>query len=325
MPIIHKRKDTSHPKRLRRILRKIATVILLFVIVLTLFSLIFNAFTQPTAFRRANFGKYLAINGAEVHYMEWGTGGSPIILIHGFLESTISWQSVAPLLAAQHKVYALDLAGYGYSQFNGRYSLDNEAQMVDGFINKLDLHNPILVGHSLGAAVVGDVALKYPRDTGGVIFADGDGLKLQPGPGWIRDAILATPFYTSIYRLLSHWTNLDTALIRRVCGPSCPAITPDITKQWIDPLHQKREEQALKSIASAGVIGLSTAQVATVHGPRAIIWGQYDKSNGGSLSGVIYNLHNPQVITIQGAGHLSMVAQPSQFAQAVESEMGHFH
>jgi pimeloyl-ACP methyl ester carboxylesterase len=58
-----------------------------------------------------------------------------------------------------------------------------------------------LVGRSLGAAVVGSVALKHPGDVGRVVFADGDGLKLNLGPKWLRSLILDSPYMTTLLRI----------------------------------------------------------------------------------------------------------------------------
>lgn len=310
------------PKPLwRRILRRTAIVAGALLLFVTLASLLFNALTQLPDTLAAPSGYYTEVNGERIHYQKWGTTGPPIVLVHGFLESTVSWSQVAPLLAKGNVVYAIDLAGFGYSQFDGKYSLNDEEHLVDGFMQQFHLRRPILVGHSLGAAVVGDVALEDPQNVGGVIFADGDGLPFSAPNGTIRSAIVGSPYFTSIYRLLLHTHSLDLRLFKGVCGPSCGTATPQLLASWLRPLHQAGEEQALKAMAANGVAGITPQQVAAIKVPHGIIWGQYDDSDGGSLSGAITNLHHPQTIIIPKAGHLSMVANPSAFAAAVKAEM----
>lgn len=53
--------------------------------------------------------------------------------------------------------------------------------MLAGFNAALHLNRPLLVGDSLGAAVAASVALARPVRVGGVVFADGDGLRSVPG------------------------------------------------------------------------------------------------------------------------------------------------
>lgn len=310
------------PKPLwRRVLRKTAIVAIVFLLLITTASLLFNALTQLPATLAAPGGSYVEVNGERVHYQKWGTDGLPILLVHGFLESTTSWSQVAPLLAKGHVVYAIDLAGFGYSQFDSKYSLSDEEHLVDGFIRQFHLYKPVLIGHSLGAAVVGDVALYDPQNVGGVIFADGDGLPLSALNGPIRTAVVSSPYFTSLYRLLLSTNSLDLRFFKGVCGPSCSAASPQLVAAWLRPLHQASEEQALKEMAANGVIGITPQQVAKIAVPRGIIWGQYDQSDGGSLAGAISNLHHPETIIISNAGHLSMVANPVAFAAAVGTEM----
>ena len=56
-----------------------------------------------------------AVEGAELHYVTAGTGGSPVLLVHGFPESWWAFHRVIPLLAARHRVVAVDLHGFGDS------------------------------------------------------------------------------------------------------------------------------------------------------------------------------------------------------------------
>ncbi len=304
-----------------RFAKRVAASLARAFVAVTLVSLIFNALTPLPRTLPAPDGRYIEVNGIRVHYQEWGLRGTPIVLVHGFLESTVSWDQVAPLLARDHRVYALDLAGYGYTQYDGKYSLADEERLVDGFLHVLRLRKPILVGHSLGAAVVGDVALLHPSDVGGIIFADGDALPLQPPGGRTLRSLLAdSPYFTTVYRIAFDAHVLDRLVFKSICGPDCPAATSQLVQLWLRPLHQAGAENALKTMIENGVIGITPQQVAAITVPRAIIWGQFDKTDGGSLRGAIANLHHPETKIIAGAGHLSMVAKPSAFAAAVETE-----
>ena len=57
-----------------------------------------------------------AVNGTEIHYVSAGTTGSPILLIHGFPESWWAFRRLIPLLAESHRVFAVDLRGFGDSR-----------------------------------------------------------------------------------------------------------------------------------------------------------------------------------------------------------------
>jgi pimeloyl-ACP methyl ester carboxylesterase len=196
-------------------------------------------------------------------------------------------------------------------------TLHSQAELVDGFDTALSLHRPLLVGHSLGAAVIGSVALQQPHDVGGVVFADGDGLPIGLGPRWVRAILLGSPFATTALRLGTRWPGAAGKFIRSSCGDPCPAATNALVQQWIDPLDQRSDEHALHDLMLNADYGLSSKQLAAISVPATIIWGSGDH-RGGSLSATITNLHHPPTYIIERAGHLTMLADPVGFARAVE-------
>ena len=81
---------------------------------------------------------------AVLHYVTAGAEGSPILLVHGWPETWWAFRSVIPLLAASHRVVAVDLRGFGDSTASeGDYTVEASAE---------DLHRLIEhVGHGVGA------------------------------------------------------------------------------------------------------------------------------------------------------------------------------
>ncbi|QGF23730.1 alpha/beta fold hydrolase [Raineyella fluvialis] len=215
-----------------------------FVVLVTLASVVFNAVSRPASTLAAPSGADVTVDGTRVHYQRWGSQGTPIVLVHGFAESTLVWGPAAEVLARDHVVYAVDLAGYGYTEYSGHYTLDDQVALVDGFVRAMGLDHPILVGHSMGAAVVGGVALRHPSDVGGIVFVDGDGLPFADGNGRPRGrpaaGIIGTPYLVSAYRLVTRSTWLGGRLIESQCGSPCRGLTPGLVDQWLRPLRQGR-------------------------------------------------------------------------------------
>lgn len=72
-----------------------------------------------------------------------GRLGHPIVLVHGFVESADTWQyTPARLAAAGHRVYALDLDGWGYSQRVAPFTAEHQTTQPLDFIAALHLHGP---------------------------------------------------------------------------------------------------------------------------------------------------------------------------------------
>jgi pimeloyl-ACP methyl ester carboxylesterase len=106
-----------------------------------------------------------ALNGTELHFVSAGTTGSPILLVHGFPESWWAFRKLIPLLAVGHRVFAVDLRGFGDS-----------APAEDGFDSCVaadDLHQLIahlgvgpvhLVGQDISGATLFRLAANHSED-----------------------------------------------------------------------------------------------------------------------------------------------------------------
>jgi len=92
-------------------------------------------------------------DGARLYYRVWGMERAElpaILLIHGFAAHTGWWHFVAPLLTAQHRVFALDLSGMGDSDHRSSYPPGWAASDIIGAIEALGLRSVIGIGHSAG-------------------------------------------------------------------------------------------------------------------------------------------------------------------------------
>lgn len=79
-----------------------------------------------------------AVNGTQLHYVSAGTSGSPVLLIHGWPETWWAFRKVIPLLAAAHRVFAVDLRGFGDSSAaDGSYDAATSAEDMHGLVEHL--------------------------------------------------------------------------------------------------------------------------------------------------------------------------------------------
>jgi non-heme chloroperoxidase len=91
----------------------------------------------------------------ELHYEDHGIG-TPVVLIHGYPLSGRAWDKQIPvLLGTGHRVITYDRRGFGLSsQPAGGYDYDTFAADLNWLMEKLDLRDAILVGHSMGTGEV---------------------------------------------------------------------------------------------------------------------------------------------------------------------------
>ncbi len=122
------------------------------------------------------------------HYRDWGGDGQPVVLLHGLASNCRIWDMVAPILAEDHRVVALDQRGHGES-FAPDEGYDFATVVADlkGFIDLLGLELPIVVGHSWGGDVALEYAVAHPDDTRGVCFVDGGTIEIAARSDWTLD------------------------------------------------------------------------------------------------------------------------------------------
>ncbi|MFF4488182.1 alpha/beta fold hydrolase [Streptomyces sp. NPDC001544] len=312
--------------RLRRWLRRAVSVCTVLLAVVTTASLVFNAFTAGRAAPPKGL-RYVQAADVRTRYRTWGTSGSPVVLVHGAFEQADTWSRLAPLLARDHRVYALDLTGDGYSERRGPYTVDHFTRQLLGFLGALHLggpgERPLLVGHSSGAAVVTEAALRAPGRIGGVMLLDGDALDTGAGPPSALKYVLIDPYRTSLLRLGlgSDW--LIRSFYDTQCGPACPRLDAAGVDEWRRPLRVPGAEAALWDMLGQGVPGLPADQVArlaAVRIPKSVVFGaQDDVFSEQTPQQTARRVGAPPPTLVPRARHLTMISSPREVAAAVEA------
>ncbi|MFF3441808.1 alpha/beta fold hydrolase [Streptosporangium sp. NPDC002721] len=105
------------------------------------------------------------VNGTTLHYVAAGTSGSPILLVHGFPETWWAFRKLIPLLAVNHRVFAVDLRGFGDSSNEpGEYDSKTSAEDLHLLIAHLDVGPVHLSGQDISGATVFRLATTHPED-----------------------------------------------------------------------------------------------------------------------------------------------------------------
>ena len=120
-------------------------------------------------------GKLIDVNGRKVHATDQGSGGPPVILLHGSNVNLRDWTySLAGDLAKKRRVIAMDRPGYGYSERGPeKWTPSMQAAQLRAAAHELGAERPIIVGHSWGAAVALAWALDAPQEVSGVVSVSG--------------------------------------------------------------------------------------------------------------------------------------------------------
>lgn len=104
----------------------------------------------------------------QVFYTDQGYG-KPIVLLHGFLESSNMWTPLIPDLLKTHRVITIDLLGHGLTGCLGYvHSMELMAETVNAVLNHLNIEKKTIIGHSMGGYVALAMAEKNPNSMQGL-------------------------------------------------------------------------------------------------------------------------------------------------------------
>jgi pimeloyl-ACP methyl ester carboxylesterase len=105
---------------------------------------------------------YVHYGGGKIYYSDIGEG-HPIILLHGYLESSDIWSGFADKLARSFRVITVDLPGHGQSSiYMECHTMEFLASVIKGLVDCLNISRVFLAGHSLGGYITLAFLEQYP-------------------------------------------------------------------------------------------------------------------------------------------------------------------
>ncbi len=108
--------------------------------------------------------RWVEARGLRFHVAEAGSGEDPVLLLHGWPQHWYEWRNLMPALADRHRVLAMDLRGFGWSDAPRRgYEKENLASDVLAVLDELGLGRVKLVGHDWGGWVGFLLCLRAPE------------------------------------------------------------------------------------------------------------------------------------------------------------------
>jgi pimeloyl-ACP methyl ester carboxylesterase len=219
----------------------------------------------------------------EVH----GRGkGRPVVALHGFIATLESWRGLVPLLA-DREVWLFDLKGHGASPCpdDGKYTVQDHADLVLARIVKEDLRGVTLVGHSFGGGVALLVASALIREGAGRLASLVliDSLAFPEGLSWWsrllrsawRLAYGAVPLFARSPRLANAAVRLGLYVLCRHPENITPAAHDAYVCNRRQPARASALIQTGKNLTAPNYARIKES-LSLIDVPTLIVWGRQD-------------------------------------------------
>ena len=126
--------------------------------------------------------RYIVVNGVTLHYVVGGSG-KPMICLPGWPQTWYSYRNIAPALAERYRVIVVDIRGMGTSaKPEAGYDKKTMALDIQELILKLELGQPVILGHDIGGMVAMSLAFNHPESVEKLIIMDGS----HPSEGMLQ-------------------------------------------------------------------------------------------------------------------------------------------
>jgi 3-oxoadipate enol-lactonase len=107
-----------------------------------------------------------SINGVKLNFEMHGESGDPLVLVHGYTGDITDWRHQLPAFSPSFRVLIPDNRGHGQSEAppdRSAYTVDQMAEDTLALVDELGFGRFHLLGHSMGGAVVQEIALDHPE------------------------------------------------------------------------------------------------------------------------------------------------------------------
>lgn len=227
-----------------------------------------------------------------------------LVLVHGAGGSRLHWPAQLRRLSGA-TVYTLDLPGHGRSAGPGCDTVADYAQAVAAFLDAVEARPATIVGHSMGGAVALQLAFDFAgRVAGLVLVATGARLRVAPA---ILEGI-RTNFTGSV------------DLITRFAWSA--EASPRLARLGQQALQEAGAEVLLGDFAACDRFDVME-RLGEIRVPTLVVTGSADQMTPAKYAHfLVEHIAGARLVTVASAGHMVMLEQPAEVAQAVQDFLG---
>lgn len=265
----------------------------------------------------------VAIDGMSMHWAELGSasamsGAPPLVLLHGIMDSHLTWNAVAPMLATDRRVLMPDLFGCGLSDRpNASYALEWHAKMIARWLEALGLTQVDVVGHSFGGGVAQMLLLACPERIRRIALVASGGLGRDVG-FWLKLAAFPKAVEYFGQPFMSFGTRRTIGGARRSSSAlDVDALSAMNAKRGTARAFSRTVRDVIRFGGQTRHFSHRASEVSTLP-PIRVFWGDRDHlipiAHGNAF---VASTEGVQLVVFAGCGHYLHQEQPEAFAKAL--------
>ena len=266
--------------------------------------------------------RYVKVGNVNTRYWQAGDKGSVVVLVHGLGGFIENWECNIDALAQRHRVYALDLLGFGRTDklplVKDVYVL---VKFLADFLVTQNIDRASFIGNSLGGGLVLMFALHYPQKVEKLVLVDNAGM----GRSVIADFKLCSlPF---VGELLVRPTPHGTSRLWRKVVYDSSLVTPELVDLSFRLAAQPGAREALLSTMRAGVnlfgqrgkyTRLLLGGLGKITASTLIVWGNADRVIPVAHARIAASkIPEAKLHIWEQCGHMPMFEHPGKFNKLV--------
>lgn len=283
------------------------------------------AATAPEKVLQAEFARQRWLAGAEVRELQVGDhrwsvleAGDPdkplLVMVHGFVGSKENWLPLMRELGKSYRIVAPDLPGWGGSERKDGADYGPVAQMqrLAAFLRTFKRKPALLVGHSMGGQIVGLLAARHPGLVERVALMSSAGVRFEENA--FANAVLAgeNPYQVTSRAELRRFLGIVFTDPPFVPWPADEAM---VRRRRADAAF---EQQVLEQIGRGPDALVLEDELGRIRAPVLLLWCRDDKVIDVSAAETFRRgLADSTTVILSGCGHMPLMAQPRQVAEAV--------
>jgi pimeloyl-ACP methyl ester carboxylesterase len=230
----------------------------------------------------------------------------PVILIHGAGGSHLYWSPEMRRLAGA-RIYAVDLPGHGQAEGIGHQAVEEYAQSILDFMDALKISRAVFVGHSMGSAVALTLALNHSSRALALGLVGG-GARLRVAPEILAGVENESTFPDTVQKIVEYSFGEQTSpRLKELAAQRMAEMRPTVLHGDFIACNQFDVME----------------KVSALYLPTLIVCGTADRMTPLKYSEYLASkISNAQLKTIEDAGHMVMLENPLEVAQAFEAFLG---